>query len=122
VETKAASKKARTDRPNLIRWADEPGQDVAVNYWKDVLVEATTKALKLGLPTSALPMHHEKTADHDGFNAARAVAPDLFIETTASAETIRDWLSKMLLHLGKPKGFLHVLTASEKTFDLPNDA
>jgi hypothetical protein len=121
VETKAASKKARTDRPNLMRWADESGQDVTVNYWKDVLVEATTKALKLGLPTSALPMHHEKTADHDGFNAARPVAPDLFIETNASAETIRDWLSKMLLHLGKPKGFLQVLTASERTFDLPND-
>jgi hypothetical protein len=121
VEVKSASKKARTDRPDLMRWADETGHDLPVNYWKDVLVEATTKALKLGLPTSTLPMHHEQTANDDSFNAARQVASDLFIETNASAETIRDWVSKMLLHLGKPKGFLQVFTASEKTFDLPND-
>lgn len=117
---KVVRERSQPDRASAVKWSDE-AESHQVSTWREALVEGTRKALELGLAPGDLPMNHtddSKVAPGFFRNAAQ-VSPSMFIETHGSAEHIRQWLSKMLEKLGKPKGFLQVATKAGKTFDLP---
>lgn len=113
----AAVERRKADKANAIKWEDDPGNQQVVSSWKEVLLHATTKVLKLGLAVEKLPMPH----DGNGTNlrSPAEIQPNLHIECHASAELIRDWLSKMFQRLGKDKGYLRVETRSGSVFELP---
>jgi hypothetical protein len=108
---------AKSDRASELIWEDDQGNPQAVSTWKEALVYATTKALKLGLAVDKLPMPHD--GDGQNLRSPVQIESNLHVEAHASAELIRNWLSKLFQRLGKPKGFLRVVTKSGNIFDLP---
>jgi hypothetical protein len=120
--TKAATsiERRRADKASITKWDDDPQNELSVSSWKEVLVDATRKALKLGLTLDKLPMAHN--GDGKNLRSPTEIQANLHIETHASAELIRDWLSKMLQHLGKSRGFLRVVTRAGIVFELPDNA
>ncbi len=113
----ARGSRKKSDRPESIKWADDPESRQSVSLWKDVLVEATRKALQLGMRRDDLPMKTSLKADED----MRSPKPlgDFFIETNASSDVILKQISQMLKDRDKEKGFLQVVTKSGKSHELP---
>jgi hypothetical protein len=112
-----AGPRRKQDRPLLMKWADDSENKQAVSTWKEALIEGVNKAMVLGLTPANLPM--QQSDKGDGLRSPQEVTGGLQIETHASAELIRQWLSKMLKDRGKPKGFLQIVTRSGMTIDLP---
>jgi hypothetical protein len=116
---KVARERSKADKPSKVKWNDEADSRL-VSTWREVLVEGTKRALKLGLDPADIPMNHSDDAEVvKNLRSPSKVDSNLHIETHASAELIRQWLSKMLQKLGKPNGFLQIVTKAGKTFDLP---
>ncbi|MEX1094409.1 MAG: hypothetical protein WED34_00065 [Planctomycetales bacterium] len=119
VRDKVVRERSKADRPSVVKWNDE-AESRQVSTWREALVEGTKKALKLGLARDDLPMNHSDDIEAvKTFHSALQVESNLHIETNASAELIRQWLSRMLEKLGKPNGFLQIATKAGKTYDLP---
>src|SRR5262249_49405764 len=111
----ASEERRKADKASEVIWDDDPGNPLAVSSWKEVLIDATRKALKLGLAVETLPMSHD--VDGKSLRSPTEIQATLHIECHASAELIRDWLSKMFQRLAKPKGYLRVVTRSGSIFD-----
>lgn len=120
VKHSATSQKQKCDKPTTLKWENNAGTPQAVETWKDTLVEGTKKALDLGLVPDALPMRHsvDGNGTTDFYNPAE-IRPGLTIETHGNSKAILGRLSKMFEKLGKPKGFLQIVTQSGKTYDVP---
>ncbi|HMP01899.1 MAG TPA: hypothetical protein PKD86_10735 [Gemmatales bacterium] len=113
----ASVERRKADKASAIKWDDEPDNQQVVSSWKEVLLEATTKALRLGLAVERLPMPH--AGNGTKLRSPAEIQPGLCIECHASAELIRDWISKMFQRLGKNKAYLRVETRSGSVFELP---
>ncbi len=85
----------KSDKPKLIVWSLDTVADMQVTSWKECLVTSVKQLLELGLDDDKLPMKHATSVD-DASVAERSpvkVREGLFIETRASAELIRSWLT-----------------------------
>jgi hypothetical protein len=113
----ASTARRKADKPSTAKW-DDVESEQAVSTWREVLVEATNKCLSLGLLVDRLPMAY----DGDGRNLRNPaeIQANLHIETHASAEVIRNWLSRMFREIGKPPGYLRITTRAGSVFELPD--